>query len=197
MSKRTVILILVLLAVTAALLALALYSKPKSETTQAPGKPVDLPYAQTTLKLSDPLPGNTGSSTSDVMIDTGSNEVTAVQIELSFDPSQLTDVQVRPGTFFAEPTELIKKIDNENGTVSYALTGALGQKGTKGKGTVAIITFKETGQTGDLAKINFESKSKVTAMETDQSVLKSATGITFNITSSADTQTNTGTPSAQ
>jgi len=92
--------------------------------------------------------------------------------------------------------ELLKKVDNQKGTISYALAGGLGQKGVTGGGTVAVITFQEKGKAGEIASINFLPKTLVTAQGTDKSVLKTAVGATFPIQESPS-RLNTGTPSAQ
>lgn len=189
MSKRTIILIIVLLAVTLGLLAIALAPKkpvPPEEKVGARPAPT---YAHTTLKISAPV--NTGSDvySSTVRISTGDNkDITGVQLELSFDKSKLQIVDIKPGSFFPTPTELLpKKFDNVNGTISYALIAGIGKDGAQGDGDVATITFREIGKAGDIAKINFEPKSLVTSSETDQSVLKTSTGTTFTIGASSTT----------
>ena len=66
-------------------------------------------------------------------------------------------------------------------------------------GVVAVISFSETGNPGDVTKINFLPKTLVTAQETDKSVLKSAIGATFAISgaSTAPLQQGTITPTGQ
>lgn len=197
MSKRTVILILALLAVTLGLLAIALAPKkppapPTEEKVSARPAPS---YAHTTLKISSPVKTASGVYSSTVSISTGDNkEITGVQLELSFDKSKLQIVGIKPGAFFPTPTELIKKIDNVNGTISYALIAGIGNKGAQGDGDVVAITFREIGQAGDIAKINFEPKSLVTSLETDQSVLKTSTGTTFTIDSPQAADSTTSGP---
>lgn len=189
MSKRTIILIVVLLAVTLGLLAIALAPKRAVPPEEKIGSRPAPSYAHTTLKINSPVSKALGVYSSIVSISSGDNKgITGVQLELSFDKSKLQIVDVKPGTFFPTPTELgVKKIDNVNGTISYALIAGIGKAGAQGDGEVATITFKEVGKEGDIAQINFEPKSWVTSSETDQKVLETATGVTFTIGTSATT----------
>lgn len=188
MSKRTVILIIALLAVTLGLLAIALAPKKAVPPEEKVGSRPAPTYAHTILKLNPPTATSSGLYSSTVSISSGDNKgITGVQLELSFDKSKLQIVGIKPGSFFPTPTELIKKIDNVNGTISYALIAGIGKAGAQGNGDVATITFKEIGKAGDMAQINFEPKSLVTSSETDQSVLKTSTGTTFTIGASSTT----------
>ena len=117
----------------------------------------------------------------DVTIITGNNKVNAVQLELSFDVTYLSNVDIKPGPLFQNSVELLKKVDNQKGTISYALAGGLGQKGVSGGGTVAVITFQEKGKAGDLTRINFLPKTLVTAEGIDKSVLKTSIGALITI----------------
>lgn len=176
-----------LLAVTLGLLAIALAPRkttPPAEKAQLRPAPS---YAHTTLKINSPTNATSDLYSSTVSISSDGNSVTGVQLELSFDKSKLQIVDVLPGSFFPTPTQLIKKIDNTNGTISYALVAGIGKAGVSGEGVVATITFREIGKAGDVAQINFEPKSLVTSSETDQSVIKTKTGTTFTIGSSAAT----------
>ena len=204
MSRRTLILIVVLIGITAILLAIAL--TPKQAPVPSVQKPTPgISYAQTTLRINNtPTAVNSTSSavpvySTDVTITTGNNKVNAVQLELSFDVAHLYNVDIKPGPLFQNSVELLKKVDNQKGTISYALAGGIGQKGVTGGGTVAVITFSQKGKPGDLARINFLPKTLVTAQGIDKSVLKTAVGATFEVAGASATspQQNTGSPSAQ
>ncbi len=197
MSTRTLILIVVLLGVTALLLYIAL-SPRQEQTGQRETKVKD--FAKTTLSIDSsptPVTSATGAGSfysTNVEITTGENKVTGVQLELSFDPDKLTDFIVEPGPFFTNSIELRNEVDNQKGTVSYALGS---QSGVSGQGVVATLTFREIGKVGDLAKIEFLPKTQVTSEETDQSVLKSKTSASFKIeTPSLIPQADTGSPAA-
>lgn len=183
-----------LIGITAILLAIALTPKQAPPPIQQTPTPT-ISFAQTSLAINNnPTVVNSTSSavtvySTDVAITTENNKVNAVQLELSFDVAHLYNVDIKPGPLFQNGVELIKKVNRENGTISYAIVSPLGQKGFSGSGVVAVITFSESGKSGDLAKINFLPKTLVTAQGSDKSVLKSAVGATFEI--------NTGTPSSQ
>src|SRR3989344_438773 len=202
MSRRTIILIIILIGITAILLAIAL--TPKQAPTPVKQAPTpSISYAQTTLGINNnPIAVTSTSSavpvySTDVTITTGNNKVNAVQLELSFDVAHLYNVDIKPGPLFQNGAELRKEVNNQNGTISYAIVSPLGQKGFSGSGVVAMITFSENGKPGDLAQINFLPKTQVTAEGTDKSVLKTAVGATFTLSGTSPSQLNTGTPSAQ
>jgi len=182
MSRRTIILIIVLTAITAVLLALALTQRKKVPTTVTPQKPqAQVAYASTTLEISSsPVSSSSQSAkssyTTDVTIDTGGDKVTAVQLELKYDPKAISNVAMKPGSFFTKPAELIKKVNSKDGTVSYALGINPGEKGVSGTGIAATITYTEIGQTGTYTQINFLPKTLVSAEGNDKSVLKKSIG---------------------
>lgn len=201
MSKRTIILIVVLLLVTAGLLAIALAPK-KAPTPEksAPGTGATPDYAHSVLSIAQPVLTPAGTYSSSVSIDTGSNQVTGVQLELSFDPTKLQIVDIKPSTFFPTAAELgVKKIDNVNGTISYALIAGIGKAGVSGSGDVAVITFRQIGKTGDTAELKFEAKSLVTAAERAESVMDKAVDAVFTIGTPAPENSvpSSSTPSGQ
>lgn len=204
MSRRTLILIIVLLGITAILLAIALTPKQPSAPIQQIPTPT-ISFAQTSLAINNnPIVVNSTSSaipiySTDVTIATGNNKVNAVQLELAFDVAHLYNVDIKPGPLFQNGVELLKKVNNENGTISYAIASPPGQKGFSGSGTVAVITFAENGKPGDVARINFLPKTLVTALGIDKSVLKTAVGATFAIAgaSASSAPQNTGSSSGQ
>lgn len=201
MSRRTIILIIVLVAITGVLLAIALtQKKAPSPSITKPTPQAQVPYAHTTLEISsNPIAVSTASGTSktfsaDVTINTETDKVTAVQLELSFDPKAISNVEVKPGTFFTKPAELIKKVNSKDGTVSYALGINPGENGVSGTGVVAIISYTEIGQTGTYTQINFLPKTLVSAEGNDKSVLKKSIGSLIMIGGSKN---NNSTPTVK
>ncbi len=169
---RTVLLIILLIAGVAGLLALSI--KP----TQPPQPTTQESVAQTSLTVAQPKVDLNGNSTADILINTQGNKVTAVQLEMTYDPQVLGNVDIKPGPFFTNPTELLKKTDG--GKISYALGVGLGQKGVSGNGIVATISFTKLANTGKTS-INFASKSLVSAEGVIQSVLRNTKGVTFDL----------------
>ncbi|HUD09268.1 MAG TPA: cohesin domain-containing protein [Patescibacteria group bacterium] len=183
MPRKTLILIIVLVIITIGLLAIALLPNIKSpisvRLTPAPSTPS---YAQTELSFSAPVSTTLNNYSTDVLISTGDNKTTAVQLEISYDPKILTNVSITPGTFLTNPVVLLKKIDAVNGTISYALGINPSQKPTNGSGTVATVTFSAVATAAATqTPINFEPKTEATAVGYSQSVLGQSTGVLFTL----------------
>lgn len=179
MAKKTLGLIVVLLILAGGLLYLAFQSNKKESTQIAPPlispQPTPTPVAQTILALSpNPLVVASPSGTLELTIDTAVNNVTAVQIELSYDPKVFAVTDVVTGTFFTDPITLLKKIDDKNGKVSYVVTTSPSAKAVNGKGVVATIPFTATLASGQKTEISFTDKTIVTAEKVQVSVLKMA-----------------------
>jgi hypothetical protein len=178
MSKRTVLLILVLIAIAAVLIGIAV--TPKNNTSPSPTaniQPTPTPVAQTMLAFS-PNPANlsTSSASLDVTIDTQSNMITGVQIEIEYDPTVLTNVQITGGDFFTNPITLISNVDPVNGRASYAAVLSPSSSPKQGVGTVARLTFSPVDiNKAQLATLTFTPRTLVTATGISVSVLKSAT----------------------
>lgn len=172
--NRTLLLILLLIVSAVGLVSLSLNTKP------APTISLPVSLAQTTIVLSTPVASTSGVITSDVLINTHGNIATAVQLEFSYSPNDLGNFDIKAGPFLKQPVELFKKIDSDNGRVSYALGTGLGQKGTQGQGVVATISFTKL-KTAGTTSISFLPKSLVSAEGIAKSVLKSATGLTLDL----------------
>lgn len=193
MSKRTLFLIFALFLITFVLLMMALYQpQPKpAPTASAPKESV----VQTILSFGNPSIATSSSVTTlnysiPVNIDASKNKVTAVQLELQYDPKMLTNVTVKPGSFFANPDILLNQIDTKTGRISYAFGAGLKDQGVIGKGTVANITFSAKAGIVEKTAIIFLPKTLVTAEGISESVLKQTTNGLFiigenNSTSSA------------
>lgn len=180
MPKQTIAFVSFLIVATIVLLGLAVYTqKPLPTPVTKPSGVVFPSYAHTTLMFSEPVNANFGNYTTSVNIDSGQNKVTAVQLEISYDPKVLTNVDIKPGPFIQNPIVLLKKVDQANGRISLALGIPLGQKGIAGTGTVAVISFNQTATAKGSTVINFLPKTAVTAQGIAQSVLKTSTGKLF------------------
>ncbi|MGA2911845.1 MAG: cohesin domain-containing protein [Candidatus Levyibacteriota bacterium] len=179
MPKKTLILILLLVIVTVGLLVIALIPNLKSPIVIRPTPAPEMPaYLQTELSFSTPVNTTLNSYSTNVLISTGNNKITAVQLEIAYDPKVLTNVDIAPGTFLTMPVVLLKKIDTVNGRLSYALGMSPSQKPTGGNGTVATLTFSTIpGTTATQTPLNFEPKTAATAVGYAPSVLKQATGV--------------------
>ncbi len=179
--KQTLAFVTFLIAVTLVLLGLAVYTQKVGVPTPVTEKPTSPTYAHTSLKLTPPknTPSLPSTYSTDVTITTNGDKVTAAQLELSYDPKVLTNVDIKPGTFIKNPVVLLKKVDQANGRISLAIGIPLGQNGLAGKGIVATITFNEVPTATGSTILDFLPKTAVTAEGVAQSVLKSSTGSLF------------------
>jgi hypothetical protein len=174
MPHKTLILIGVLSFITLVLLGLAIFvGLPNNNST--PKKEVHI--LQTALDISQPTISSS-TYTSNITLTTERSKVTAIQIELKYDPIALTNVDIKPGTFFPNPTIISKKIDTINGRISYLLGIGLGQVPVNGNGKVAILSFTPALKNGTTT-ISFLKTSKATVSTEVSSVLTAAHGIQF------------------
>lgn len=182
MSKRTLFLIFALFIITSVLLIMALYN-PNPKPPAPPPPIAEKQINQTVLSFGQPLAATPSSLLSQpavfsysvpIEISTGDNRVTAVQLELQYDPEVLTDVAVAPGTFFAKPEILLKQIDQKTGRITYAFGVGLTDNPIAGTGTVAILSFSAKNINAQETTITFLPKSLVTAEDNVGSVLKEA-----------------------
>jgi hypothetical protein len=179
--KQTIAFVTFLIVVTIVLLGLALYTQNPSAPTPTVKQPASPSYARSSLRLTPPAnsPSLPNTYSADITIATGGDKITGAQLELSYDPKVLTDVQIKPGTFIQNPVILLKKVDETNGRISLAIGIPLGGTPPTGAGTVATITFNEVSTATGSTIIDFLPKTAVTATGIAQSVLKSSTGSLF------------------
>ncbi|OGH51444.1 MAG: hypothetical protein A3G13_02645 [Candidatus Levybacteria bacterium RIFCSPLOWO2_12_FULL_37_7] len=190
MSKKTLGLIAVLLVLASVLIFVAVSQKKAQEqplntvnTQQAATSPtvVKVPATTTLAFSSISLPVTNTPQQFPITINS-SNEVTAIQLELTFDPLKLTNASIaQPVTdaFLDKPTELLKNVDIKKGRITYAFGISPSQNPKKGTGTVAVLSFTPKLNPGEQTKISFLPKTLVTALGVNESVLKSTTNTTI------------------
>ena len=184
MSKRTLFLIFALSIITFALLMIALYQPQATKTIQT--VTVKEPVAQTILSFGNPSIATSSSVSTlnyslPISISTGKNKVTAVQLELQYDPVILTNVAVVPGSFFTNPVTLLNQIDVKTGRISYAFGTGLKDPGVIGKGIVAHLTFSAGVGITEKTAIIFLPKTLVTAEGISESALKQTANALFTV----------------
>lgn len=183
MPAKSLILIATLTVITLILLITAVITLPHSKTLKATTpvkKPIIKVNRQTMLTFSSPVIA-TGSAynTADIQITTGVNKIVAVQLDLSFDPTVIQDVSITPGSFFADPVILFKKIDPVKGTISFAFGIGLSQQPATGPGTLATVSFTPVPGQIKPTNITFLPTTVIAAQGEVISVLKSSTGLTL------------------
>lgn len=186
MSKRTLILIAFLIVLTGIFVYLAVsQSQPKQMPVVTKMTPTVKPVpAYTTLMLSPStlsLSSNSGSLA--VMIDTGkgskTNAVTAIQMELQYDPKMITNVILTPGTFIPGAAVLVNTTDKLTGRMTYALAIPPSGDGTSGVGTVATIQFQSLLPKGKSTQFSLLPTTLVTAQGIAESVFLKGTNATI------------------
>lgn len=189
--RRTLLLILLLVIAIVGLLALSINTNPVAKET-APET-----IAQTVLSITVPRINPDGTLSSDVLINTNGNKVTAVQLELSYNTADLGNFDVKQGTFFKiNSVELLKRIDTDNGKISYALGNGLGQTGVQGTGVVATLTFTKIKTVG-ITSISFNPKTLVTAEGASKSVLRASLSTKFDLSPVSPLKPTPSTSSAK
>lgn len=186
MSKRTLVLIVFLTALTAFFVYLALSQNRPQQTTPAVSvAPTKKPIpAYTTLTLSpENLSLSSNSGSLDIRIDTGkgtkTNSVTAVQLEVQYDPKMLTAVSITPGAFIPNATALVNNVDKTTGSITYALAIPPAGNGATGSGILATIRFSSVVPKGSSTQVTILPTTLVTAQGVAESVLLKATGATI------------------
>jgi hypothetical protein len=187
--NRTFLLILGLIIVTVTLLSIALLPKKANTPVSKNFQTQRQEKAKTTLTLSpEAVKDSDGFYNLNVFVDSDTNKLTGSQLELTYDPKAVTIVDIVPGQFFQSPNVLLKKIDQTNGRITYAVATGLGQPGIAGKGTVATIKFKTNpGQKLPLTiSFGFLPKTEVSSEETIESVLRKTVDTKLTISSSSN-----------
>lgn len=128
-------------------------------------------FAHTSLTVSeDIITTPDGNYETEITINTNGDKISGVQIELSFDPKILTNVDIAPGNFLNNPTVLEKTIDTKNGVIKYTVAIKPGEKTVEGTGTLTVLSFTKIGS--EPTNINFLPTSQVSTTGLNQSVLK-------------------------
>lgn len=184
MPRKTLALIIGLIVLTVILLAVALrplFLRPPGEPgTEEQASVTPTPPAYTSIILSpNPLAVQGTSGSVEVVVDTEENSLTAVQLEMSYDPSYLTNVSVVPGDFFPDPISLLDSVDTQNGRITYALGITPAQTPVQGQGVVATVNFNVIPGAAGETQIELLPKTIVTQEGVQASVLKNTTGTTL------------------
>lgn len=183
--NKTALLVAGLTILTALLLIISFSSKTPLPIPLITKEDEDVDFAHTSLSMSEEIRTSTESGVYeiDVLIDSKDNVITGGQLEISFDPSVLKNVDIKPANFLSNPSEGIKKIDQTSGKISYTLLNRLGEKGVSGTGVFATISFSKTSN--EETFLEFLPETLITAENPiDESVLKETTsGVIGNLKS--------------
>ena len=169
--NKTWILVTVLIFFTISLLALSFKAKTPVPKPTVKQKVVEKNIPSTFLGISDEIRISTRSGIYevDVNIDSGENQLNSVELQLSYDSKALVRVDLRPGNFFKDPVQILNKINEKEGIISYAVQNT-SESFPKTKGVIAIITFSKikTGPT----YIDFLPQTLATSKGSYESLIK-------------------------
>lgn len=185
MPRKTLALISGLIVVVIILFAVALNSNENKTATvkKTVTQPTPTTPAHTTLNLSpNPVvvaPGKQGSV--EVNIDTSDNQVTAIQLEIAYDPNIITNIKVSPGPLFANAVMLMNHNKKTAGRYVYALGIMPNSPTINGNGQAATITFTAIGKAGQTSQLALLPTSLATARGISNSVLKQTSGTLVKI----------------
>ena len=181
---KTVVLIVILALIAVSLVYVAFLSKdaPLKQIVQRSQQQEESNLADTSLSIDQSTKDEESNNYySIVNIDSGKNSVIGVQLELYYDPSLITNVNVTPLDFFPQAVEVLKKIDQQNGRISYAITVSPGEASVKGQGQLVKINYTPIGNDGISGVINFLPKTEVSGDTTAGSLLKLTSDGEINI----------------
>lgn len=177
---KTWIVVAAIVAITGVLLIFSINSKYSLYNNSTSSVQTEKDTAHTTLDFSPPrISSPSGTYETDININSGSNKVTLAQLEMSYNPKQLTRVDIRPADFIINSMVIQKSIDPANGRIKFWIGVPENQPGVSGSGSLATISFIKVGSGS--AKITFLPKTSVRADGIDQSVLKNVSAGVINI----------------
>ncbi|KKU13615.1 MAG: hypothetical protein UX21_C0040G0005 [Microgenomates group bacterium GW2011_GWC2_45_8] len=135
--------------------------------------------ATVTLTLPSSVSATPGTTaTANLTVNTGGAQVSAVQVELSYDPTSIETPTLIQGDF------LTNKLGNpkiQNGLISFVYVVPVGAEGKSGAGVLATLKFK--AKKGD-SQITFTKNTMVAALGSATNMLQSATGTNIILSSS-------------
>ncbi len=183
MPKKTTILIFILALVTGVLLFLAVSEGKKSQAPQTTATPTKKPVTKTARVFFSPqnIDLTTGTatptSTVDLMIDTGGQEIAGVQIEAQYDPKAIVNLKLNPaidrtGFFGPNAAVLFNDVNSTTGRISYAVAILPQEKTIAGVGRIASVSFSKAFSAQGTTMVNFLDKTIVTILGENESVLK-------------------------
>lgn len=185
MSKKTLFLIL-LLVLTVVLLywSLTAQQTQKEKAGSVPSVTVSPTPANRNLTTLIASPSAMTASMGEeksfvVLVNTETNMVASAQLEMLFNQEFVEITSIAPLDFFTSPTVLLKEIDNQNGTVSYALGTA---EARSGQGQLVRVTFTAKKATNNTSTpITFLPKTAIGEIGNPSSVLREAVGVNLII----------------
>jgi hypothetical protein len=183
MAKKTIIIIVLLILATVLLFIIALKSSFIPTPIRTTPTPSPLVSPQTRLMIEPAILALNGerNGTLQVNIDSQTNEITGVQLEMQYDPQVLSNVTLEPGPFLPEPLVIRNNVDAKTGRISVIFGVTPQQNPVKGKGTVAVIKFSTKSSSVNETDFTVLPTSEVTAQGVNTTVLQDAVGAKISL----------------
>ena len=143
------------------------------------------PIIESTLNFSpDTINANIGAENEvEIKIASQNEYPTLIQLELAYDPTIITGVELTPGTLFQNPVVLLNNNDEKTGRISYAIGLPDNQTPQLLSGTVATLKFTAINNpTLNQTSIYFLPKTSIHSQDSDIP-LKIAYGLKINLNS--------------
>lgn len=178
-SKKTLGLVLALALITAGLVYIAIRQEQPAKTS-APIPTPKVSHAYSILSLVLESASNAAYQTIAIHVDSKQNRLSGAQINLAYDPAALTNMSLKVGDYFANPTILLKNVDAKNGRITLVLAIQPNAHEASGSGTIATLSYSVLPSTSS-TKIQFLPKTALTQEGELETVLKSAEDYTITI----------------
>lgn len=144
MPKKLLALIIVFLIVLSGFVVVTLtYSKDSPLPSFSLQKPTPTPPTESTLIFSpNPLTVTVGATASaEIVIESQGAFPKILQLEISYEPAILSNMEILPGNISADQKVLLKKINYHTGRISYALETNIPQTTQKESRVIATLHF--------------------------------------------------------
>lgn len=189
---KTLVLIAILITLTVVLLGIAISIGRKSATRQVVTlsptpqmveKTAEIYFSPSSLDLSV----GSSSATVDIIANTGKSPVTGVQVDISYNPSLISNVRVLPPddnlSLFGPASSYTTLFTDTKtpGKVSFALGINPTDSPKTGKGSVGKISFSVVKGATPTAELSFGEGTIVTSKETQESILDSTFPLTIKL----------------
>ncbi len=192
MPKKTTILIVILLLFTVGLVYIAIRTENQSppDITEAPASEEDIIPTinpQTDISFSpssiDTSTATTAAHIVDVMVDTNGQNISGVELQLSYDPTVLANVSIAPtenNLFGENPGVLVNSVEPDLGRITFIIAlGSLDAEEVSGAGTIATLRFNTLYSALNSTEITVLPKTTVRTLQSTNSLLRAAQPLTI------------------
>ena len=144
-----------------------------------PAEPTAFPQTATISFIPAAIPLS-GNGSTEITLDPGGAEVTAIQVEITYDESKISIDSFTPGSYFQNPTIDTNQISS--GKITYNVAASLTGSLPSSAGMLATINFSKKSGATESTTLTFTGDTAVTAKgSSGQSILKDRGIATINL----------------